>query len=170
MPYVRLIGNLRPWPNRNIIAMASVVGEFHYDKNGIPVPNGNSNFLFEDKKISRKDAKNHTWVPSGISFVQSDWSQTEIELRIAVAYKKNNSDVTFKGSVGIDEKKTFTANLSADYEFTVNKKARLFDVGFDRCVFLYDHAKDTGFGTKDGLTIYRFGSPGFEFVLKPDLK
>ncbi len=170
MPYFRLTGNLRPWPNRNILSLVTIVGEFSYDKDGIPQPKANTNFLWENKWVSRKSAREKRWMSSGISYIQSDWSQSEIELRIAVAYKKNKSKATFEGSVGIDEKKNFTVNLSAKYKFELGSKARLFDVGFDRCVFLADFSKDIGHGLKDDMTIYSFGSTPMQFVLRPEIK
>ncbi len=173
MPYFRLMDNLRPWPNKNILSLSTVVGTFSYDANGIP--SAKTPFVdqlwVKDKQVSRKHADNQTWLSSGLSNIKSNWDQPELDLRIAVAYNKILTKAKFSGSVGIDSDNNFIPDLSGDYSFEIGGTRALFDVGFDRCAFLASNADDLGFGLIDGLSINSFGGAGpMQFVLKPVFK
>lgn len=171
MPYFRLKSNLRGWPNKNYLNMSTVVGNFTYDANGNPTASANTNQLWSNKWVSRKSAKNQIWMSSGLSFIMSNWDQPQLDLRIAVSYKKTWNKASFSGSVGVDSKKDFKVDLTANYSFEFDGQRKLFDVGFDRCSYLATNNDDLGHGLKDGLTIYSFGGNGpMEFVLKPIIK
>tara|TARA_Y100000310_G_C20686939_1_gene819621 strand:+ start:1028 stop:2008 length:981 start_codon:yes stop_codon:yes gene_type:complete len=166
MPEFRLTDNTRSWPYRNYLYLWAITGSFTRDSNGFVNASPNVNELWWLKEVSRSNAKDKKWLSSGISFVESNWKEEEVELRIAVAHKKSSNDFTLKGTVKISTDGDETdSEQSTGYELSkIDKAQSMFNVGFDRCSTLASITSDEGYGLRDGHQIFHFGK--MEFYLK----
>ena len=161
MPKYFLHHNTRNWPNPNYLYFWTVTGEFTVDSNGFVNTSPNVNDLWGARKVSRSNVGE--WLSTNVSFLLSNWKQSQTDMRIVVASYKRRTSVNESGTVKINSDGTSTSEHQIAYTISKDAARPMFSVAFDRCATLGSITSDEGFGKKDGHRIYRFGDLSFYF-------
>lgn len=169
MPQYRLHGNTRGWPSNNQLFLWTVVGNVSVASNGTVNISPDTDQIWDEKKVSRKNAKNQNWLNSDVSFIRSNWRQNQVGMRIIVAHRKSGNEVDIKSEVKVNTdamgNTTSTTETTADFSVSEDKAKTMFNVEFDRCSTLSSIKTDGGFGLREDYRVHRFNN--FSFYLKP---
>ncbi|MCO6357718.1 hypothetical protein [Roseivirga pacifica] len=173
----RLMGNLRsaPW-NRNLLDLWAISGDdINFDQNNTAILNNSTAKLWHRKQVSKSDGRNERWLSSGLSFLDTNWKEEEVDLYLVISYKSGNDGGTYNANVrtvinkDADGNSTNETTTTLDVSVPLAEKFEVFHgLGYDRCATLAGFTSDNGFGLRDGLGVV--GADKMQFTFKVTLK
>lgn len=162
MPRFKLNGNIAPWPWKNRMHLWAAYAELTINASGVPQLAAKTAYLLNDKKVSRKNARNKNWISTNVSHVIHNWPYESKDISLVWGYKKRDSKVEHTLTVSSN------GEGSAQTKITSSSGIRLHtSIGFEKCALLYLNRNkiDDGYGLYDGkYTVYRSNQVSMYFT------
>lgn len=170
MPKFQLRGNIRRWPNPNLISLWVARGEYTVGSDGTPTPNVKVDRILNDYKVTRKKGRKKKWVSTNTSFIIHNWKYESEDMQIVWGSldhrKKLEQDIavtTKPTDDGVTTSVTNTTKVQEGNTYNVNS------LTIDKCALLkdIDEKRDKNFGLYDDeYPIYGFGKIRAYFTIE----
>lgn len=160
MPEFALQGNIRRWPNPNLISCWVATGEFEIGSDGLPKLNANVNYVMHEFEVSRKRGRKKTWMYSNISFIIHNWKYESEDMYIVWGSRDSRYNVNHEVSVSAKVNDPTNPELKYTAKMVTKPNTILVSgMGVNKCALLMDihYELDKGFGIRGDWPIYGFG-------------
>jgi hypothetical protein len=158
MPEIQLDGNIRRWPNPNVMFMWVATGSFEVNSNGIPAISKNINHPITNLEIKRKTGRNKDWVSSKSSFIISNWKYDSENAYIVWACTRTRAEIDVEGTVKASKKDGPSGELKVKVAIR-NAVELVSAMSYDKCFVLRNNRNQT----QQGNLPLRNGNPVYEF-------
>lgn len=169
MPAFRLDDNYAPWPKDNFMySWVAFSGSITVGANGTPSISPDVNYIVQDYKVTRKEARIKRWKSTDIPFIISNWKPEADDMYVIWGFEKSNSTLEVTNSV-----KATKDGISTEYGFKMVSQSGLklaSALSFDKCYTIRNNVNgiDEGFGYYGNTTLpkYGMGNVRFYFTLE----
>ena len=168
MPEFQLRGNIRRWPNHNYMHIWVATGSFELGSNGLPKITSDVNYPISDRRVTRRQARNNTWMSSGASFIISNWKLDSDNAYIVWACKRTQANIDVEGTVKASKKDGPSAQLKV--KVAVKSSVELVSaMSYDKCFVMLNNRNRTQQGNiplRHTFPVYEFSQVRSYFTLE----